>query len=172
MMGNRKRIKNSVYFPLINRYLKELTSSLKDKVLGVALFGSVARGSARKDSDIDILLLLKEKDEETHQKIIQLGIAIYDWEENKSLKAQGYTSKIYDIEKTERELRANPLILLDIVDHGIILYDPKKKLKHLFLAFKKKLKELGARKIVFPDGKWCWDLKPDWKPGEIVEIKL
>ncbi|MCM8779166.1 MAG: nucleotidyltransferase domain-containing protein [Candidatus Omnitrophica bacterium] len=168
----RNKIKSSVYYPLINRYMKELISQLKEEVLAITLFGSVARNTARKDSDIDILLLLSKKDKKIHDKIIEIDISSYDWEENQILRKKGYSTKIYDIEKTEGELRNNPLILLDILDHGIVLYDPYKKMRHLLHDFKNKLKELGTKKIVFSDGKWCWDLKPDWKPGEIVEIKL
>ena len=87
------------------------------------------------------------------------------------LEKKIYT-KIFDIKKTEEELRENPLILLDILDYGIILYDPYKRMRRLLSDLRKKLKELKAEKIVFEDGKWCWDLKPNGKPGEILEIKL
>lgn len=34
----------------------------------------------------------------------------------------------------------------------------------------KKLEKMGARKIFLGDGRWYWDLKPDYKLGEVVEI--
>jgi hypothetical protein len=30
--------------------------------------------------------------------------------------------------------------------------------------------ELGSRRIELPDGGWYWDLKPDWRPGEVVDL--
>lgn len=160
------------YKPLIDRFLREVKFALGDCVLSFVLFGSVARGEARKDSDIDILLLIKKKNKEIEKKLTLIGVNSYYWDENKKLRKKGIITKIYDIQKTEEEIRENPLILLDILDHGKILYDPEGKMKALLKDMDEKLKELGAKKITFEDGKWAWDLKPDWKPGEIVEINL
>lgn len=168
----RRYYKNSVYKPLIDRYVKTLISALKDNVLGIVLFGSVARGTANPNSDIDMLVLLKKKSKRIIHKLIKINIESYDWRENQILLKKGIYTKIFDIKKTEPELRENPLLLLDILDHGIVLYDPQNKVKQLLADLAKKLQELGAKKVVFEDGKWYWDLKPDWKPGEIVEIKL
>jgi len=35
--------------------------------------------------------------------------------------------------------------------------------------FRERLDRLGARKV-FQGDRWYWDLKPDYKPGEIFEI--
>jgi len=29
---------------------------------------------------------------------------------------------------------------------------------------------LGSRKVILGNGSWYWDLKPDWKPGEVIEL--
>lgn len=70
------------------------------------------------------------------------------------------------------ELRENPLILLDIIEDAIILYQKDRVFEKILKKFKEKLKKLKSKKVYLPDGKWYWDLKPDWKPGEEVEIKL
>jgi hypothetical protein len=33
-----------------------------------------------------------------------------------------------------------------------------------------RLRELGAQRHVDPDGYEYWDLKPDWKPGDVVTL--
>ncbi len=33
-----------------------------------------------------------------------------------------------------------------------------------------RLRELGARRYVDEDGYEYWDLKPDWKPGDVVRL--
>jgi hypothetical protein len=43
-------------------------------------------------------------------------------------------------------------------------------LENEFKAIKEKLKKLGSKKVVLPDSSWYWDLKPDMKPGEVIEI--
>ncbi len=166
------KLKNSVYWPLIRRFSEVTIENLKEKILAIVVFGSVARGTTRKDSDIDILILLENKEKPAQKKLLDINIDSSNWPENQKLLEEDIYTKIFAIKNTERELRDNPLILLDILDHGIILYDPQGKMKNLLSDLDKKLKSLGAKKIVFSDGKWCWDLKPDWKPGEIVEIKL
>lgn len=166
------KLKNSLYWPLIKRFSETTIERLKDKILAIVVFGSVARGTTRKDSDIDILILLESKEKPVLGKLLKINIDSYNWSENQRFLEEDIYTKIFAIKETERELRDNPLILLDILDHGVILYDPQDKLENLLSDLDKKLKSLGAKKIVFSDGKWCWDLKPDWKPGEVVEIKL
>ena len=70
----------------------------------------------------------------------------------------------------QAELADTPWLLLDIQDHGIILHEPYAMLQHKFESVRQRLKELGSRKVVLEDGSWYWDLKPDWKPGEVIEL--
>jgi hypothetical protein len=58
------------------------------------------------------------------------------------------------------------------MDEGIILYEKGECFRELIKKFREKLKELGSRKVYLPDGTYYWELKPDWKPGEEVEIKI
>ena len=171
-LKNEEKINNSVYYPLIYRYVSTVVENFTKDVLAVVLFGSVARNTARPDSDIDMMILLKERSKEVERKLLDIDLSVCKWDETQQLLDKGIYTKIFAILKTESELRNNPLILLDILDHGVILYDPEKKFTKLLSDLDKKLKELKAEKIVFEDSKWCWDLKPDWKPGEVVEIKL
>lgn len=169
---NDSKIRNSVYYSLIKRYVCSIINELSELIESIVIFGSVARNTARDNSDIDMLIMLKERNKEINDRFLKIQLTLYDSEEDQQLMERNIITKIFDIRKTEKELRDNPLILLDILDHGIILYDPNGKMRNLLQDLDKKLKELKAEKIVFEDGKWCWDLKPDWKPGEIVEIKL
>jgi len=163
----------TLYKDLIVRYKREILKNFKDKICAISVFGSVARDQARDDSDIDMLIIVSGNKEKIRaKKISQIDLKVNDWGEFKALMRKGIHTKIFGILKREDELRENPLILLDILDHGKVLYDPRSIMKKILYDFEKKLKELRTKKILFSDGKWCWDLKPDWRPGEIVEIKL
>ncbi len=49
----------------------------------------------------------------------------------------------------------DPLILLDILDHRIVLYDPMGVLQDLLKRFQRKLQASGAEKIVLEEGSWA-----------------
>ncbi len=48
--------------PLLDEFTQEVVKVYPDKLLGVILFGSYARGNFRADSDVDIMLLFEAKD--------------------------------------------------------------------------------------------------------------
>lgn len=53
---------------------------------------------------------------------------------------------------------------------AIIIYDRDKFIEKVLERLWLKLKGLGAKKVKLKDGSWLWMLKPDIKPGEVVEI--
>jgi len=106
------------------------------------------------------------------RKFTKILFSLKKRKEYKRLLSKGLYPDPYPILMTPEELSENPLILLDILEEGIILYDKDSFLKEKFKKFKEKLKILGARKIIFENGSWAWDLKPNWKPGEIIEIRI
>jgi hypothetical protein len=66
---------------------------------------------------------------------------------------------------TIEQLAAHPWILLDIAHHGIIPYDRESVLARELDAIRRRLLELGSRRVELPDGSWYWQLKPDWGPA-------
>ena len=63
-----------------------------------------------------------------------------------------------------------PWLLLDVCDHGIILFDPRAVLACKLASLRLRLRELGSRRIELADGSWYWDLKPDLRPGEVFTL--
>jgi len=166
----RMGIGYDVYREYLDLLLKEMRRRFgEDFVLALALFGSVARGEARPDSDIDLLIVHREVGFNPMRRFVDLIIELRDREETKRLERMGLNPDPYPIFMTEEELWRKPLILLDILDHGIIIYDTG-VLKRRLDCLKRRLQELGAKKIVLEDGSWYWDLKPNWKPGEGIEL--
>jgi len=56
-------------------------------------------------------------------------------------------------------------IFLDMVDDAVVLSDPAWFFKRTIQDLQKRLRELGVRRVWLEDGTWCWDIKPDLKPG-------
>ena len=63
-----------------------------------------------------------------------------------------------------------PWPLLEVQEHGLILYAPQDMLAHKLEAVRQRMRELCTKKVMMPDGSWYWDIKPDWKPGEGFEL--
>lgn len=165
-------ISYTTYQEYLNVLLAELKSAFGKGLLGLVLLGSIARGKGRLDSDLDILLVHNLVRKEAEEKYSEVRMMMRKSEAHKNLLAQNIRPIIAPLLVTVSELSENPLILLDIIDHGIVLYDYNRTIKKLFEKMKVKLGELGAKKVVLNDENWLWDLKPDWKPGEVIEIKL
>ncbi len=155
-------------------YLHALVDALKHsygegELLGCVLFGSVARGEARPDSDLDLLVVHRGGLADPLGRFLEVMERLRGEEPYLRLAAAGLRPDPYPVFLTERELWERPLILLDPLDHGILLWESG-ILKARFEALRRRLRELGAEKVTLPDGRWYWDLKPDWRPGEVIEL--
>jgi hypothetical protein len=168
-------MKTGIGYETYKVFLDELLKALNDDfgegtILSFALFGSVARSEARQDSDIDLLIVHKPINFDPIKRLVKLLLGkIRESDEYKRLQAMGLSADPYPIFMTENEIYERPLILLDILDHGIIIYDDG-TLEKRFESLKTRLTELGSKRVVLDDGTWYWHLKPDWKPGEVIEL--
>ena len=86
------------------------------------------------------------------------------------LQAHDIPTEPYAVFRTETELADTPWLLLDICDHGIILFDPRTVLSHKLASLRLRLRELGSRRVELADGSSYWDLKPDMRPGEVITL--
>ena len=156
-----------VYLDLLLDRMRERFAS--EEVLACALFGSVARGQARPDSDIDLLVVVTRTDAQTMPRFVRLLREMELEPVVLDLKEKGLNPDPYPIFMTPHGLEDRPLILLDILDHGIPLCDTG-VLRNRLDRLRNRLRELGAKKVTHEDGSWHWDLKPDWKPGEVIAL--
>jgi hypothetical protein len=134
--------------------------------MSLVLFGSVARGEARPSSDIDLLVVadgfprsLAERrrwllDEWTRLRR-ERGLAAVDWNL---------------VTKTPDEARYHSPLYLDIVEDGILLFDRDGFLQSILDAMRTRMGVLGSRRVYLSDRSWYWDLKPDFRFGEVVEL--
>lgn len=160
------------YKSMLQLLLEKVREDFDKDLISFAVFGSVARGEAKPESDIDILIVHKRVNFNPLKKFIRILIELRESEVYRKLLGKGVYADPYPIFLTEKDLSQKPLILLDILDHGIILFDKNDWLKGKLNILRNKLNTLGAKRIGLEDGTWYWDLKPDWKPGEVVEIKI
>lgn len=147
---------------LAQRFVEALKEAMGERLLAVALFGSVARGEATPESDIDLLVLVSEGPWGALEECLQVRRVV----------EPGPLPRISPLVATPQQLRQNFLILLDVADEGIVLHDPQGLLADLLARLRCRLREWGSRKVRLPDGSWYWELKPDLRPGEVLSYEL
>ena len=135
-----------------------------ERLVSLAVFGSVGRGDARPDSDIDLLLIVKDlpNGRIARMKEFAAVTVVLDM----TTKGNIELSPVF---KTPEEITSGSPLLLDMVEDARILSDHNDFFKNTLKNLKDRLQKLGARRI-WQGNMWYWDLKPDYKQGEIFEI--
>jgi hypothetical protein len=154
---------------LADRVVAEYRSALGDDLVAIALFGSVARGQPRPDSDLDLYVVTR-RPSLADPRLRRMWVRIDASPEYQALVRAGYRPTPSPVPHTVDDLVRHPWILLDIAHHGVILHDPESVLERELDAVRRRMVELGSKRIELPDGSWFWDLKPDWRPGEVVDL--
>jgi len=166
-------VKDQLYSEYLSQFLRLLKARLGDNVISVVLFGSVARGDAEEGSDVDLLIVsdgFEGSFGERFQHFQEIDKELLELETRKKLRREGYGTLISPIPLNPKEVKRHPPILLDILTDGIILYDKNGFIKGELADLRKRLRALKARKVRLPGNRWYWDLKPDYKLGEVVEV--
>ena len=135
-----------------------------------AVYGSVARGDTKEYSDIDFLVISDEFKGSIASRMDRLIEIEYDVrDEIRWLIKNGIYVSLSIYPMKPEEAKRLPLLLLDLVDEAKIVYDDG-LLENLLNELKAKIIKLGAKKIQLDDGSWYWDLKPDYKPYEVIRL--
>jgi predicted nucleotidyltransferase len=113
---------------VIGKILNELGNNLENKFgdnfTGLVLFGSYARGTYKKNSDIDILIAFKELPED---RLLRLKMV----EEILNILEDKYKIPINPIIINQENIQKTYL-MADIADYAKIIIDKEDKIKNLF----------------------------------------
>jgi uncharacterized protein len=141
-----------------------------DRLISLCVFGSVAAGTMRPDSDIDILLVCDPLPRGRMARVREFE-AIDRLCEGLLERAvqQGVRTTFSPHIKTPPEVLEGSPVFLDMTDTVKILFDREDFLKGYLERLKERLSSLGARKVKFGEG-YYWILKPDLKPGGEISL--
>jgi predicted nucleotidyltransferase len=138
----------------------------RQPLISIVLFGSVARREARPTSDIDVLIVaedLPRRPAERRQPFLDA------WEAARA--ARGLPPVEWNlIVKSPEEARYRSPLYLDMVEDAVLILDRGRFFEEVLTGMRARMRELGSRRVHLPDGSWYWDLKPDFRWGEVVEI--
>jgi len=141
-----------------------------DRLVSLAVFGSVARGTPKPDSDIDLLLvatplprgrMARVREFEAVDRVVSTALT--------EAHAAGVHTTLSPVLKTPEEVEAGSLLFLDLVAEARIMVDRGGFLHDYFGRFAAELVRLGAKRIRKGAG-YYWILKPDLSPGEEVRL--
>jgi len=142
-----------------------------NRLLSLAVYGSVGRGTPRPDSDIDLLLVatdLPDGPTARNEEFAAVRTAMAPHVAAAARQA-GLHPELSPVFKTRAELARGTPLLLDMTEDARILHDTDGCLADALQRVRRRLRELGSRRIWRGDH-WYWDLKPDYRPGEIFEL--
>jgi hypothetical protein len=168
----------AVISPELLSYLELLTSRCKEhyveELRSLVLYGSVVRGTFRPTSDVDLLVVLHSSPLSWGKRISQFVNAVLDHPDVGKARAHltqmGLPSRVEPIILTESELAARPPLLLDLTEDAMILEDPEGVFAQEIARVRKRLTELGARRVWLQGDRWYWVLTPEIRPGEVITI--
>jgi predicted nucleotidyltransferase len=159
------------YRMVVSRLLDALREVYGDKLVSLVVYGSVARGDARRDSDLDVLIIVDDnlprsrlERIKTYLKAEDKIIVLLD-----KLIDEGYAIEISPIIKSVEEAKHISSLYLDMVEDAVIVYDRDNFFQKILLKLKKKPEELGAERV-WIDKRWYWRLKKNYRFGEVIEI--
>lgn len=167
-----EKIPHQAFRPYIRRFCEKLLERYGTDLIGLLLFGSVARGDWDKDSDIDLLIVLKrfEKSKRaTLREIIDLRRELRGSQEYRDCVSMGYypTVETYPLEM--EEARRFRRMYLDALTEGTVIFERESFLTELIGRFEERLRDIGARRIEIPSVGHYWVLG-DIKAGEVLEL--
>jgi len=154
--------------------IRNLTVSFyRENLVAAAIFGSAARGDFRKESDLDLLIVIRKSRDSIGKRIddfMKMEREIRKSPEFALAKSHGFPHHVEPVILTLEEFRQHPPLLLDLTTDARTLVDGEDIFSSEIDLLKRRLEETGAKKVFLRDGRWYWILKPDIRWGEKVVL--
>jgi len=141
------RLQNPIYGKLAAEYALLAEGYFGNRPVSICFFGSVARGDATPQSDIDVVVVENlPRDIGFRARQTQLlRDKVRGSEAYRKLRSEGRSAFISEV-LLSPEVKTHPPILLDFTDDGLIMYDRNGFLETVLADIRLRLKELGGKK--------------------------
>lgn len=168
----QNEVPQKVYLPLIARFTSCALRAMNGNLVSLVVYGSVANGKAGPNSDIDMLLVSHDLPRSYSQRASLLADLIQQISpiRNRLWQEKGICPDLDITGLTPADASINQPIYLDMIDRSIIILDRNDFLSQKLEKLREELERIGSKKICSPKGTWFWSLKPNLKPGEVLEI--
>lgn len=163
------------WLPAFEKLLEEIDDQVRsaygDRLVSLVVYGSVGRRTPRPDSDVDLLLVAREIPDgrtsrmEQFTELVEKPLAPFLSDAQKN----GADTFLSCAIKTPDEVQAGSPLFLDMTEDARILFDRDGFFADYLEGLRGRLRGLGSRRI-WRGNAWFWDLKPDFKPGDKIEL--
>ncbi len=173
-MNWRSRVSQKERLPIIELVAARVMEELDGRLVSLLLFGSLARGEARPESDIDILLVA-EGLPESYGRRLELVRSLTSLDQARRWREYLWNKRrVYPllevIALTPDEARITHPFYLDMVEDRIAIYDRGRFMEGRLEELKSRLAEIGASKVTLPSGKSYWSLAKNEKDARELVI--
>jgi predicted nucleotidyltransferase len=158
------------YADILTRLVEALREHYGRRLVSVAVFGSVGRGTQREDSDVDVLIVARDLPRGRSARVdefLPVEARLEPW--LAAPRRELLHVALSPVFKTPEEVEAGSPLFLDMVEDARILHDADGFLAAYLDRLRARLQELGSRRVWSGNG-WYWVLKPDLRPGEIISL--
>ncbi len=168
----RDKIVQKDYLDFLELVIARVVEGFWDTLVSLVIFGSVAAGRARPESDVDLLVVAEGLDENYSDRL-RLWREIMAGLESERLRLWR-EKRLYPLVDpvllTPREAKRIQPFYLDLLDNAVIIYDRDEFMRRVLEDLRARLKSLGAIKVELPNGSWYWVIKPSAGFGELIEV--
>ncbi len=100
---------------VIESFVNDLKTQLGDQIVSIRLFGSKAKGGSSEESDIDVLVLIKKKNERIRKKVAEI-LTDYLLEYDLPL-----SPVLYDLYEYKKNKEIGSFFFKEVEKEGILL---------------------------------------------------
>ena len=156
-------------------YLKSFLSYLKEELnedlISLIIYGSVARSTWNRESDVDVLLIVSNNyfNQFNEDKISEITINFYNKCREGSMYDNYINHSIQILTLSINDLDKFRTLFYDIAVDGIIIYDTNNIGLNLLMKYRNRIEKMGLKRIFLNKNDFYWERK-DIEFGELIEL--
>lgn len=149
---------------------RECVGLYGDRLVSLAVFGSVARGTMGPESDVDLLIVAEPLPRGRMARVREFeAVDRATIEVMVDAARGGVHTTLSPVFKTPREVERGSPLFLDMTDEARILVDRDGFLRSYLDGLASRLRALGAGRVRRGGG-YYWILKAELRPGEEIVL--